>query len=119
MSRFYQKTKYNGATLNQMWMSMIADSHDIHCDCQAPFAHLLDNIFPEGHTDRNKPVAWIIARDLKQCLSGGNEEESHGIQLGESAATAGDLTIKEESHTKEEDEELEELLAAVEREHTR
>ena len=100
-------------------MSMIADSHDIHCDCKAPFAHLLDNIFPEGHTDRNKTVSWIINRDLKECLSGGEEEKDHGIQLGESAATAGVSTIKEESHTKEEDAELEELLAAVEREHTR
>ncbi len=46
MSRFYAQTKYNAATLNQLWMSMIADSHDIHCDCKKPFAHLLDNIFP-------------------------------------------------------------------------
>lgn len=99
-----------------MWMSMIADSHDIHCDCKAPFAHLLDNIFPEGHTDRNKPVGWIINRDLQQCLSGGEEEENPGILLGESAATAGEIPIKEEGHTKEEDEELEELLAAVEKE---
>lgn len=95
---------------------MIADSHDIHCDCKAPFAHLLDNIFPEGHTDRNKTVAWIINRDLQQCLSGGEEETNHGIQLGESAATARDSPIKEEDHIEEDDVELGELLAAVEKE---
>lgn len=98
---------------------MIADGHDMHCDCKAPFAHLLDSIFPEGHTDRNKPIAYIIARDLKQCLSGGDEEESHGLKLGESAATFAGEEIKEEKLTTAEEEEIEKLLAAVEEDHTR
>lgn len=98
---------------------MIADAHDIHCDCKAPFAHLLDNIFPEGHTDRNKSVSYIIERDLKQCLSGGDGDESHGIELGESAATFAGEEIKEENLTHAEEEELEKLLAAVEEEPTR
>lgn len=102
-----------------MWMSMIADAHDIHCDCKAPFAHLLDNIFPEGHTDRDKPISYIIQRDLKECLSGGDEEESHGIKLGESAATLDGEKIKEENLTLAEEEELEKLLAAVDEEPTR
>lgn len=120
MSRFYAQTKYNGATLNQMWMSMIADSHDIHCDCKKPFAHLLDNIFPEGHTDRNKTVAYIINRDYQECLSGGEEEESHGIPVGGSAATAAAATnVKVEDHTEEDAEEIEKLLAAAEENYLR
>ncbi|BAF76106.1 hypothetical protein [Torque teno midi virus 10] len=120
MSRFYTQTKYNGATLNQMWMSMIADSHDIHCDCKKPFAHLLDNIFPEGHTDRNKTVAHIINRDYKECLSGGEEEDDPGIPVGASAATAaGDTEIKLEEHLEEDAEEIEKLLAAAEENYIR
>lgn len=120
MSRFYAQTKYNGATLNQMWMSMIADSHDIHCDCKKPFAHLLDNIFPEGHTDRNKTVAYIINRDYQECLSGGEDEESHGIPVGGSAATAAAATdVKVEDHTEEDAEEIEKLLAAAEENYLR
>jgi len=108
MSRFYQPTKYNGDTKQQMWMSMIADGHDIHCNCQKPFAHLLDCIFPEGHADRDKPIGYIIKRDLKSCPSGGTEEEDHGILLGGSAATEQENTenIKEE-------EDLDALLAAA------
>lgn len=111
MSRFYCKTKYNAATLNQMWMSMIADSHDIHCDCKAPFAHLLDNIFPEGHTDRNKTIASIITRDYQQCLSGGEEERSHGGVAGEKDGQKEPIK-REEDHI-EDDGNVEELLAAV------
>ena len=86
---------------------MIADGHDIFCDCKAPFAHLLDSIFPEGHTDRNKPICHIIKRDYQLCHSGGPEDESHGIQLGESAATF----VKEEKEDTRED--LDDLLCAA------
>ncbi len=66
-----------------MWMSMIADGHDICCDCNAPFAHLLDSIFPEGHRDREKTISHIIKRDWKQCHSGGDEDERTGGENGE------------------------------------
>lgn len=78
-----------------MWMSMISDGHDIYCGCPQPFAHLLDSIFPEGHTDRDKPISYIIKRDYKACLSGGDEETNHGIPLGGSAGNLAD--IKEEN----------------------
>lgn len=111
MSTFFKSTKYNGQTLNQMWMSMISDSHDIHCRCECPFAHLLDSIFPEGHQDRNKTIAQIITRDLQTCHSGGEEEEDHGLVVGSSAAN---LAIKEEEKEKEDtNEDIEELLAAA------
>ncbi len=89
------------------------------CDC--PFAHLLDSIFPPGHTDRNKPVNYIIQRDYQQCPSGGVEDENHGLQLGDSAATiAADAgtPIKEENQDIP-DADLAALLAAAEEENTR
>ncbi len=80
---------------------------------QHTFAHLLDSIFPEGHTDRDKPISTIIKRDYQQCHSGGTEEESHGL---------GDGAEKQEDTRKEDlqeegyigDEELELLVAAAE-----
>lgn len=114
MSRFFKPTPYNGETKNQMWMSMLADGHDIFCDCQAPFAHLLDSIFPQGHADRHHSIHFIVERDYRQCHSGGPEEESHGIPAGGSAA--GLLGPKEEKDTTGE-EELDALLAAAAEEH--
>ncbi len=99
---FYTPTPYNQDTKNQMWMSMIADSHDICCDCNGPFAHLLASIFPEGHRDRDLTINQILIRDYKECLSGGEEEESHGIPVGGSAATAAAATgVKVEDHLEE------------------
>lgn len=110
---FARKTKYNIDTQNQIWMSGIADSHDAWCDCDSPFAHLLASIFPPGHGDRNKTIDQILYRDYKkQCLSGGAAEKNIG-----NPETSGE--IKEEKTTEDDglagaDEELAELLAAVE-----
>lgn len=113
MSFFYKPTWYNGCTKNQMWMSIISDSHDIHCGCSEPFSHLLDSIFPEGHKDRQLTIEQIITRAKKKCHFGGPEEEDGGMAAGISAATQEDTEIKQENEdTKEED--IEELLAAVE-----
>lgn len=91
-----------------MWMSMIADGHDICCACLQPFAHLLDSIFPEGHQDRNKTIQQIIDRDYPLCHSGGIEEESHGIPIGGSAANL--IHTKEE---KDKDIDVEDALMAA------
>ncbi len=92
-----------------MWMSMIADGHDICCSCVTPFAHLLDSIFPEGHTDRNKTIEEIITRDFQLCHSGGIEETSHGMAGGDTE------DIKREECQEEEDIErnIDTLLAAA------
>lgn len=85
---FYTPTPYNQETKNQIWMSQITDSHDNFCNCHTPFAHLLASIFPVGHQDRNLTINQILLRDYRaKCLSGGTEEESPGLQLGETAAT--------------------------------
>ena len=109
MPVFYRPTTYNGVTKSQMWMSIVGDAHDIHCGCDKPFAHLLDNIFPEGHQDRNLTIDAIIARDL-QCHFGGEEETDDGLAAGTSAATLKE-DIKEEGF--QEDIGVEDLLAAA------
>lgn len=100
-------------------MSIIGDAHDLMCKCETPFAHILHNIFPEGHRDRDKTIREIIQRDI-QCLSGGTEEESHGSAGGEKEQPEERIIIEEE---REEDlipgEELEELLRAADAAATR
>ncbi len=111
---FYKKTKYNAETKNQLWCSIIADSHDGYCGCETPFAHLLACIFPPGHKDRDLTINQILERDYKQiCLSGGGEEESHGMAGG--LPEEGDAPgVKEEEEEYIKDEELENLIAAGE-----
>ncbi len=90
-------------------MSQLADGHDNFCNCWCPFAHLLASIFPPGHQDRDLTINQIIQRDYKeQCHSGGTEEESHGIQLGESAAT-----LPEEKEGQDTKEDIEDLILAA------
>lgn len=112
MSIFFKKTTYNKETLNQLWMSIIADSHDICCKCFTPFAHILDSIFPEGHQDRNKTVAEIIERDFQACHSGGGDVESHGLADGEEKDLPTEKENQEEGYIG--DEELEQLVAVAE-----
>lgn len=77
---FHNTTRFNLETKDQLWMSILADSHDIYCDCDTPFAHLLSNLFPPGHRDRKLTVDQILLRDYKQkCRSGGKEEDGHGL----------------------------------------
>ncbi len=111
-SDFYKKTKYNPETLNQIWMSNIADSHDIHCDCRSPFAHLLASIFPPGHKDRDLTISQILKRDIRECLSGGDEEESGGGVAGTASHTV--KPEREEPLENPEEENIEDLLAAAE-----
>lgn len=91
-----------------MWMSMISDGHDIWCSCLSPFTHLLDSIFPEGHTDRDKRICDIIERDIQQCLSGGPEEENHGMADGET-----DFIKTENLEDEDTERNIDSLLAAA------
>lgn len=82
-SDFYQPTHFNRETKDQLWMSIIADSHDSNCNCETPFAHLLANIFPPGHKDRDLSINQILQRDYKQtCRGGGRGVEGHGLADG-------------------------------------
>lgn len=111
MTTIYKPTKYNADTKQQLWMSILSDSHDIHCGCETPFAHILDSIFPQGHADRNKTIEEIIARDTP-CHSGGDAGDDLGLALGASAATEN-IKLKEEEEDGPE-ENIEDLIAAAE-----
>lgn len=111
---FFIPTPYNQDTKNQIWMSQIADSHDNICNCNHPFAHLLANIFPVGHKDRDLTINKILLRDYREkCLSGGLEERNHGMADGGTAATS---TTSAEKGPEDEDfpeDEVDALLAAA------
>lgn len=115
---FSATTHFNLETKNQLWMSVIADSHDSFCNCNYPFAHLLANIFPPGHKDRVLSINQILARDYtEKCLSGGREEENHGLEGGDTGD--GDTTNIKEEGEEFPGEEIENLLAAAAEENTR
>ncbi len=109
---FYRKTKYNTDTQNQIWLSIIADSHDSWCDCDHPFAHLLASIFPPGHSDRPQSIDYILARDYtEKCLSGGADAENSGMAEGD---LQGDAKPSKEDIEKDlPTEEIDALLAAA------
>jgi hypothetical protein len=109
---FIKPTHYNSDTKNQIWMSIITDSHDNFCNCQSAYAHLLASIFPPGHSDRDLTINQILERDYKeQCLSGGAAAESSGMEG--TGGTKPGLEKEEGAHFIK-DEELEDLIAAGE-----
>lgn len=110
---YYKPSPYNAETKNQLWMSNIADSHDIFCSCDTPFAHLLASIFPPGHQDRNLSIQQILERDYQQCHSGGKEGESHGLAGGPDTERDEEPTTNQREGGFVEDEEITELLAAA------
>lgn len=113
---FIKKTTYNNDTKNQLWCSLIADSHDIWCGCQWPFAHLLSTLFPPEHQDRELTINTILERDYKEkCHFSGEGETSTGMATGDAAATTGEQKEEnqEEDYIKDEDL-LQELIAAGE-----
>lgn len=112
MSHLYRKTTYNPETQQQLWMSIFADSHDSFCSCETPFAHALDCMFPEGHTDRNLSINQIITRDQARWHSGGTEGESHGLETTEQERQE-DIEVGQDALEDLDDVEIEELIAAA------
>lgn len=111
---FYRPTKYNGETKTQLWMSTIADSHDIHCSCETPFAHLLCSLFPPGHKDRKLTIEQIIWRDFKElqkCHSSGEGATATGVPGTSGEDSKGDGAPGEDPFAGEEG--IEELCAAA------
>lgn len=98
---YFRNPKYNTETKDQLWMSILSDSHEIYCGCDTPFAHLLANIFPIGHADRDKTINQILWRDFKQlCHSGGDAGAASGTPGGggkeKPIEGEGDLYIRDE-----------------------
>jgi len=109
---FYSATRYNLDTQNQLWMETIQNSHDIWCDCDCTFAHLLSSIFPPGHQDRTRSIDSILQRDYKKkCLSGGGGEGEIG--MADFATERGDLKQTKEEPDAGQEEELDALMAAA------
>ncbi len=111
MSHLFKPTKFNNETKQQLWMSIFADAHDSVCECETPFAHALDCMFPTGHRDRQLTIEQIITRDTAQWHSGGIEEENPGLAGGEERII---IPEKQEDDLEDiGDEEIEELIAAA------
>ena len=93
-------------------MSIIADSHDSICNCCHPFAHLLANIFPPGHKDRDLTINQILQRDYtEKWHSGGDAAGETGM---EPSGTGGDIKPDPEERGEDFPEgEIEDLLAAA------
>lgn len=111
MSFLYKPCKYNIETKQQLWMSIVGDSHDNFCSCDTPFAHALDLMFPVGHSDRNLTVDQIITRDNIRWHSGGTEEESHGLADGREEPPTAPPDADDLENIR--DDEIEELIAAA------
>lgn len=110
---FYRRTPYNKETLQQLWTTIINDTHDCHCGCTVPFVHLLDILFPPDHKDRHLTIDDIIKREKKyiKCLFGGTEEEdTTGVK--EEPTAAENIENQKEGEDFTEDN-LEDLLAAA------
>lgn len=119
---FFKPTTYNNTTKDQLWCSIIADSHDSNCGCNWPFAHLLSLLFPPGHKDRDLTINQILQRDYQElCLSTTGEEDKGGLERGH--IIPPDLKREDEEEEKEpgyiEDKDLTDLLAAATEEQRR
>lgn len=113
---FYRPSKYNKETKSQLWMSAINDSHDAFCGCCKPFAHLLCDLFPEGHKDLDLTIRQIIDREIKNppwCF-GGKEDESGGGEAKEENITGETSGLNQKDTEEEEEKDIEKLIAAFE-----
>lgn len=94
-----RQRKYNNDTLEQLWMSTITDTHEMICQCDTPYAHVLSLMFPLGHTDRKKTIEEILFRDYKQrCQAGGYAGDGFGGEKEETTQpedAAATTTTKE------------------------
>lgn len=108
---FYRKSTWNQETTEQLWLSIINDTHDSICSCTRPFIHLLALLFTEEHKDRHLTIHNIITREFKdhQCLGGGQEETNIGMAIA--ALQEGEKGDTGKENLTEED--IEELIAVT------
>lgn len=95
-------------------MSAMNDTHDTFCGCCKPIAHLLYNLFPEGHADLDLTIRQILKRESENppWHFGGKEEESGGGEAPGAATTEKDTNQNIEEKDSEEKEDIENLIAA-------
>jgi len=109
---FFRKTTFNQATLEQLWLSQINDTHDSICNCTRPFIHLLALLFTEEHKDRHLTIHNIITREFNQhkCLFGGDADKNIGMAIAAGIPEEEKPTEEKEDLTEED---IEELIAAT------
>lgn len=109
---FFRKTTFNQATLEQLWLSQINDTHDSICNCTRPFIHLLALLFTEEHKDRHLTIHNIITREFNQhkCLFGGDADKNIGMAIAAGISGEEKPTEEKEDLTEED---IEELIAAT------
>lgn len=109
---FFRKTTFNQATLEQLWLSQINDTHDSICNCTRPFIHLLALLFTEEHKDRHLTIHNIITREFNQhkCLFGGDADKNIGMAIAAGLPEEEKPTEEKEDLTEED---IEELIAAT------
>ena len=109
---FFNRSEYNQETKEQLWASIIQDSHDSICKCHHSYAHLLSIIFPLGHQDRNLSINQILLRDYREkCRSGGGAGDASGMVT--ETITMPDATEERKDPEEDTKEEISELIAAV------
>lgn len=70
---FYRPTPYNKETKQQIWNTILTDSHDLHCGCTEPLAHIINDLIPPDHPARHLTIDSFINNCFtrQKCLFGG------------------------------------------------
>lgn len=106
-----RQRKYNNETLEQLWLSVINDTHECICQCETPYAHLLSALFPLGHQDRNKTITDILSRDYRaRCQAGGLAGDGCGGEEKPTIHAAGE-NLREDKREDVTDADLIDFLA--------
>lgn len=111
--KFYRPTPYSAETKQQIWTTIVTDAHDLHCGCTEPISHLINDLIPPDHPDRNLTINELVTKNFRRqiCLFGGKEEKGFGGPK-EDPGSKEENTIKEGENFA--DLNVEELLAAAE-----
>ncbi len=78
---FFRPTPYTPETKQQIWATILTDSHDLHCGCTEPISHMLHELIPPDSKYRHWTIDQFIKYTHKRqlCLfTGGTEEKGIG-----------------------------------------
>lgn len=111
---FYRPTPYSQETKEQIWSTIVTDSHDEFCGCTEPFSHLANLLIPPDHPDRHLTINQLVRKNFRRqlCLFGGKGEEG-GTTQEEEPSTENLKQEKEPDKEDFADINIEDLLAAA------
>ena len=94
---FYRPTPYAPETKQQIWSTILTDSHDLFCGCTEPISHMLHELIPPDSKYRHWTIDQFINNNFKrqQCLFGGVDEKGGG-EAAADPTTGENTTPKEE-----------------------